>query len=97
MENTVSLTKEISIFEFAKLSNVEKTLYMFRFNAAILDSFTENDLAVIIYSCSNFFVEIRMDAKSSFYEIIPFKRGFEKTKNTAASQKNNALEYENAA
>jgi len=41
MEKQTTLTKEISIFEFAKLNNVEKTLYMFRFGAKILDKFTE--------------------------------------------------------
>jgi hypothetical protein len=98
MENKTNSFKEMSIFEFSKLNNVDKTLYMFHFQATKLDSYFEDDTLVYVYFCANFFIEVKINNRTSFYEIIPFKRGFNLNKNVPVTPlKKEVITYGKAA
>ncbi len=66
----------MTIDHFAKLSDLEKSLFIYNSESTFIAKYIGNDSIVQTYSYYDFFIEVQIDIQTKAFEITPFKQGF---------------------
>ncbi len=66
----------MTIQEFAKMTDLQRSLFMYRLEAKFIEKYNDKDCIVQVYSYNDFFIEVLINIHTAAFEIIPFKRGY---------------------